>query len=82
MAFRADCFVTRGNKKLYLHKYERYPEVEILLRAAQLDLKVDQFPVTQNQRKYGISTITLRGGIHLGLRFYMLLLRHILKRKI
>tara|TARA_B110000977_G_scaffold189604_1_gene259295 strand:- start:1932 stop:2633 length:702 start_codon:yes stop_codon:yes gene_type:complete len=68
-------------KKLCVHKYERYPEVEILLRAVHLDLKVDQFSVTQNQRKHGISTITLRGGIHLCLRFYMLLLRHLIVRR-
>ena len=67
-------------KKLCLHNYERYPEVEILLRAAQLDLKVDQFSVTQNQRKHGVSTITLGGGIHLCLRFYMLMLRHLIER--
>ena len=68
-------------KKLRLEKYERYPEVEILLRAVQLDLKVDQFPVNQNQRKHGVSTITLRGGIHLWLRFCMLMLRHLIKRR-
>ena len=68
-------------KKLCLQKYERYPEVEILLRAVQLDLKVDQFPITQNKRKHGISTITLRGGIHLCLRFYMLMLRHLIERR-
>lgn len=69
-------------KKLCFHKYERYPEVEILLRAVQLDLKVDQFSVTQNQRKHGSSTINLRSGIHLCLRFYMLLLRHLIIRRI
>jgi glycosyltransferase involved in cell wall biosynthesis len=68
-------------KKLCLHKYERYPEVEILLRAVQLDLKVDQLSVIQNQRKHGTSTITLRGGIHLCMRFYMLLLRHLIERR-
>jgi dolichol-phosphate mannosyltransferase len=65
-------------KKLHLHKYERYPEVEILLRSVQSGLKVDQFSITQNQRKFGISTISLVGGIHLCLRFYMLLLRHLI----
>lgn len=68
-------------KKLRLHKYERYPEVEILLRAVQLDLKIDQFSVIQNQRKHGSSTITLRGGIHLCFRFYMFLLRHLIVRR-
>ena len=68
-------------KKLRLHKYERYPEVEILLRAVQLDLKVEQSSVNQNQRKHGKSTITLRGGIHICLRFYMLLLRHLIERR-
>ena len=68
-------------KKLCLHRYERYPEVEILLKAVQHNLKVDQFPVTQNQRKHGISTITLGGGIHLCLRFYMLMLRHLIERR-
>ncbi len=74
-------FSREAIKKLSLHKYERYPEVEILLRAVKLDLRVDQFPVSQNQRKYGSSTITLGGGIHLGLRFYILLMRHLLERK-
>ena len=68
-------------KKLCLHRYERYPEVEILLRAVQLNLNVDQFSVTQNQRKHGVSTITLGGGIHLCLRFYMLMLRHLIERR-
>ena len=68
-------------QKLCLQKYERYPEVEILLRAVQLDLKVDQFSITQNQRKHGISTITLKGGIHLCFRFYMLMLRHLIERR-
>jgi glycosyltransferase involved in cell wall biosynthesis len=68
-------------RKLHLEKYERYPEVEILLRAVQFDLKVDQFPITQNERKHGISTITLKDGIHLCLRFYMLMLRHLIERK-
>jgi len=68
-------------KKLRVEKYERYPEVEILLKAVKLGLNVDQFPVTQNQRKHGISTITLRGGIHLCLRFYMLMLRHLVERR-
>jgi glycosyltransferase involved in cell wall biosynthesis len=68
-------------KKLCSHKFERYPEVEILLRATQLDLKVDQFSVIQNQRKHGISTITLLTGIYLCLRFYMLLLRHLIGRR-
>ena len=68
-------------EKLHLQKYERYPEVEILLRSVQLKLKVDQFPITQNQRQHGSSTITLSGGIHLALRFYMLVLRHLLERR-
>ena len=68
-------------KKLCLHRYERYPEVEILLRAVQLNLNIDQFPVIQNKRKHGVSTITLGGGIHLCLRFYMLMLRHLIERK-
>lgn len=68
-------------KKLCLHRYERYPEVEILLKAVQLNLNVDQFSVTQNQRKYGVSTITLGAGIHLYLRFYMLMLRYLIERK-
>ena len=68
-------------KKLYSHKYERYPEVELLLRSVQLDLKVDQFPILQNERKHGTSTITVSGGIHLCLRFYMLMLRHLIERR-
>lgn len=68
-------------ERLHLQKYERYPEVEILLRAAQFHLKVDQFPISQNQRTHGRSTITLRGGIHLAFRFCMLLLRHLLQRR-
>ena len=68
-------------ERLHLQKYERYPEVEVLLRSVQLHLKVDQFSITQNQRVHGRSTITLSGGIHLALRFYMLLLRHLLKRR-
>ena len=75
------CFVTGGNKKLCLHRYERYPEVEILLRAVQLNLNIDQFSIIQNKRKHGVSTITLGGGIHLCLRFYMLMLRHLIERK-
>ena len=68
-------------KKLCLYTYERYPEVEILLRATQLGLRVEQFSVIQNERKHGTSTITLKGGIHLCFRFYMLLLRHIIVRR-
>ncbi len=68
-------------EKLCLHRYERYPEVEILLRAVQLNLNIDQFSVIQNRRKHGVSTITLGGGIHLCLRFYMLMLRYLIERK-
>lgn len=68
-------------EELHLLEYERYPEVEVLLRGVQLNLKIDQFPIIQNQRVHGRSTITLIGGIHLTMRFYMLLLRHILERR-
>ena len=64
-----------------MHRYERYPEVEILLRSVQLNLNVDQFSIIQNKRKHGVSTITLVGGIHLCMRFYMLMLRHLIERK-
>ncbi|MDB4797090.1 glycosyltransferase family 2 protein [bacterium] len=68
-------------ERLHLQEYERYPEVEVLLRAVQLHLKVDQFLITQKKRTHGRSTITLSGGIHLALQFYMLLLRHLLERR-
>lgn len=73
-------FSDKAIKNLRNQKFERYPEIDILLSAIQCELTISQFEIVQFERKYGVSTISLLVGIQLVLRFYMSIIRFVIQR--
>ena len=62
--------------------YARYPEVELFLNAHHLGLKISTFNIEQSNRTHGFSTLTFFPSLRLLMRFYLLLLRQILRKVI
>lgn len=60
--------------------YARYPEVELYLNSHHLGLKISIFNIEQSNRTHGFSTITFAQSLRLMIRFYLLLVRQILRK--
>ena len=60
--------------------YARYPEVEIYLNAHHLGLKITMLNIEQSNRNHGFSSLNLVQSLRLMIRFYLLLIRQILRK--
>jgi len=67
-------------QKLTQFDYARYPEVEIYYNACHLDLKISTFNIVQLNRANGFSSLSLIQSFRLLIRFYLLLIRQILRK--
>ena len=71
-------FSSEAIEHLRHYKFDRYPEVEILLNTMRNGLVVHQFEIVQNKRTHGVSSLNLKAGIHHLLRLYLVVLRHLM----
>jgi hypothetical protein len=67
-------------KEISQFDYARYPEVELFLNAHHLGLKISTFNIQQYNRIQGFSSITFAQSLRLIIRFYLLLVRQILRK--
>jgi hypothetical protein len=67
-------------QELSLFDYARYPEIEIYFNAHYLGLKILIFNIEQSKRIHGFSSLTLFQSLRLLIRFYLLLVRQILRK--
>ena len=69
-----------GIKNLAVFTYDRYPEVELYLRAVEENLKVSTIDIFQLKRKEGTSSLNFLSSIKLLTRFYLILIRYSIDR--
>jgi glycosyltransferase involved in cell wall biosynthesis len=67
-------------EKLAVFSYDRYPEVELYLRAAEKELKIATLDIFQLKRNEGNSSLNLLTSVKLLIRFYLILIRYCIER--